>query len=384
MSGRTRTPDEVAGIEAALSAPVFVTEARVSVSFRTDPEAVASLLPPGLRPAGAAVATVTVGRWRSSVVGSFSGGMVYLAAEHDGNPGAYVLAMYMDSDVSVAFGRELFGEPKKLARAGLRVDGDRVRGWVERNGICLMEIEAHLTVDLGPAESRRSTFNVKARSAPDGHGLQEDALLTRTDYTTTSSVRRGGDGTVTLRSSVHDGLGELPILEVLDVSYAVESSTARSAVAEVIPAADFLPFHHGRSDDWRALDTRDVPHARDADDVVDDFLRAYAERDLDGIAGTLHPDVVMLHPGREVDVHGRPDVVAHFGRGISGKFPDRRFLSARRRLRVGDSVVIEHAWTATPSEDVPGIALAGETVTIEILALFVVRDGLLVELVEYG
>ena len=55
-----------------------------------------------------------VGRWQSNCVGDFFGGAIYVAARHDGIDGDYVLAMYMDGDSPTIYGRDLFGEPKKL------------------------------------------------------------------------------------------------------------------------------------------------------------------------------------------------------------------------------------------------------------------------------
>ncbi len=57
-----------------------------------------------------------IGRWQSNCVGDYCGGAIYVAARHEGVEGDYVLAMYMDADPAIIFGRDLFGEPKKQAR----------------------------------------------------------------------------------------------------------------------------------------------------------------------------------------------------------------------------------------------------------------------------
>ena len=56
-----------------------------------------------------------IGRWQSNCVGDYCGGALYVAARHEGVEGDYVLAMYMDADPAIVFGRDLFGEPKKRA-----------------------------------------------------------------------------------------------------------------------------------------------------------------------------------------------------------------------------------------------------------------------------
>jgi acetoacetate decarboxylase len=253
--GFVKTPEEIARIEAELSAPRFVSGQRLSIQFRTDPAVLAHLLPPPLRPAAEPIAVATVGRWQSNCVGEFSGGMVYLTARHEDVEGSYVLAMYMDSEPPITFGRELLGEPKKLAGAGLYRNGGHVTGWVERHGVRLIDLTADVDTDLGPAETQRSTFNVKARSAAGGLGLEEDAILTRTQYRTVVRTQLTGTGSVTLRSTVHDPLAELPVLGVVSAVYAEDDAAASCAPVATIDAATFLPYHLGREDDWLALNT---------------------------------------------------------------------------------------------------------------------------------
>jgi acetoacetate decarboxylase len=254
--GFVKTPDEICRVQAALSAPEFVSGQRLSIQFRTDPGTLADLLPPPLTPADEPIATATVGRWQSNCVGEFAGGMVYLTASFDGGDGAYVLAMYMDGEPSIAFGREVLGEPKKLARASLFRNGSHVTGWVERHGVRLVDLVAELETDAGPAETDRCTFNVKARLAAGGVGLQEDAILTRTRYHTVARTQLQGSGSVMLGSTAHDPLADLPVLELISAVYAEEDASASCSAVATIDADTFLPYHLGRHDDWLALDTR--------------------------------------------------------------------------------------------------------------------------------
>ena len=253
--GFVKTPEEIARIQQELASPRFVALERFSVQFRTDPSVLRRLLPPPLEPADDPIGVATVGRWHSNCLGDFGGGNIYLPARHDGVDGAYVLAMYQDTEPPVIYGRELFGEPKKLANAEVVRDGNHVHGWVERHGVRLIELHADLDEDLGPTETDRSTFNIKARSAAGGFGLQEDAILTRTQFHTDVHSRWAGPATVTLRSTVHDPLGEVPVLEVLGATYSVEDSRGRSAPVAAIAADVFLPYHLGRMDDYLALNT---------------------------------------------------------------------------------------------------------------------------------
>lgn len=253
-TGFVKTPEEIALIERELSAPRWSGEL-LSIQFLTESATVERLLPPPLAPAAAPVATVTVGRWQSNCLGDFTGGALSLAARHDGVEGAYVVVIYMDSEPPLMFGREVFGEPKKLARTGLFRDADHVHGWVDRGGVRLFDLRANLHTDLGPADTERYTFNYKARTAASGVGLEEDAILTRTHFTTTARSRQEGTGTVVLGATVHDPLDEIEVVEVQRAIYAQDNSAARCEAVATVPAAEFLPYHHGRGDNWLALDT---------------------------------------------------------------------------------------------------------------------------------
>lgn len=252
--GYVKTPEEIRRIEQALSAPGWSGEL-LSMQFLTDPDTLERLLPPPLEPQPTPLATVTVGRWQSNCLGWFAGGTLSLAATHDGVDGMYVLVIYMDSEPPLVFGRELFGEPKKLATSGLFRDRDRVTGWVERHGVRVFELRADLHTDLGPAETERYTFNYKARTAANGIGLQEDPILTRTHFTTSARRREEGTGSIVLRPTPHDPLDEIEVVAVERALYMQDDSAARCEAVATVPADAFLPYHHGRADDWLALGT---------------------------------------------------------------------------------------------------------------------------------
>ena len=196
-----------------------------------------------------------VGRWQSNCVGDFYGGSVYVAARHDGIEGEYVLAMYMDGDVPTIYGRDLFGEPKKIAESALLRRGDDFRGWIDRGGVRIIELQGEMSKDTGAFDAEGYNFNFKARPAANGLGLEEDAILTRAhfDVHATASLegrRQRRPARHRARPARRDpgALGEARDLLECDLIGACE------AVATT-PADVFLPYHYGRHDDWSALDT---------------------------------------------------------------------------------------------------------------------------------
>jgi acetoacetate decarboxylase len=252
--GFVKTPGEIDLIERELSAPRWSGE-WLSVQFITDPDTYERLLPPPLEPREEPLATVTVGRWQSNCLGDFSGAVVNLAARHDGVDGSYVLALYMDCEPAIVFGREAFGEPKKHAESGLLRHGDGARAWVSRHGHRLLELRGTLGADLGSRRYERFTYNYKARTATGGHGLQEDAILTRTRFEVEVYSEREGAGTVALPGGPHDPLHELEVVDIRRAVYCEDEAAAHCAAVATVPSQNFLPYHYGRQDDWLALNT---------------------------------------------------------------------------------------------------------------------------------
>jgi len=253
--GFVKTAAEIARIEAAIGAPRFGGAQMLSVEFLVDPAYVAEVLPPPLEPVAEPRMRAMVGRFGSNCVGDFDGGCVYVTCAHDGLEGEYNVFQYMDTDQATIFGRDVFGEPKKMATATLRARGEQMHGTIERHGVALITLEGELTQDNGPFEGTRESYNIKSRPAADGHGLEEDAILTRAHYETEGRVFREGVGRIAFGGTVHDPLDQIPIADVIRATYFEGDLSATVEVAARIPAAVFAPYHHARYDDWSALAT---------------------------------------------------------------------------------------------------------------------------------
>jgi len=253
--GLVRTEEEIARIQRALSRPRFVNGEMLSIDFLTSRSVIDHLLPPGLEATESPRVTAMVGRWQSNCVGDFDGGAIYLEARHGDLVGDYVLAMYMDRDQPIIYGRELFGEPKKQATSRLYKSGSRMNARIERYGTSLIELEADLGEDEGPGTGDGVNFNYKAIPATNGIGLEWDAALTCARFESIMRVHRTGSGLVRLGCGVHDPLNEIPVGEVLTARYVEGDLLASAETLAYIPGADFLPYALGRTDDWSALDT---------------------------------------------------------------------------------------------------------------------------------
>jgi acetoacetate decarboxylase len=262
--GFVKTPEEIERIQAAVTRVEFNGGEALTLSFLTDPAFVAEVLPPGLEPVAEPRMFANVCRFQSGSAGTFSGGAVYVAARHGDIEGRYTLAMYMNADQAILFGRDLYGEPKKLCEVVLDVDGDRAYGSITRNGLRLIEIDATLGEDGGPGTSLGQDFNYKASLAADGAGLADDPILTQCTLEGAMRTVRPATGTLVLQGNAHDPLHEIPIREVTPGGYIAGADIRASARSVTrVPAAEFLPYAYGRLPDWAVhLDEGRVLEAR--------------------------------------------------------------------------------------------------------------------------
>lgn len=104
--------------------------------YRTDPDAIEFLLPPPLKPNGDVVAIHIYKMNDTDWLGSYQEANVMFGAQlSDAASGAYSPYLFLNSDIGVAHGREVHGQPKKFAVPNIEFRGDLIVGTVERNGI---------------------------------------------------------------------------------------------------------------------------------------------------------------------------------------------------------------------------------------------------------
>jgi len=233
---------------------------RIEIGFRSDRDIIASVLPAPLKPAGNDRVTARVTRWMSNYCGSFTMAGLYVDAVHEGVVGEYVLSMIIDtSDAALLIGREGIGEPKKMGSVELFRTENAFVGTAGRYGTRLMNLRVEAGEDVGASVDTGVIYSVKATLALGG-GLQDDPLLLAQELTVHSSEKRPGTGSVVLGGSPHDPFDELPVLDVMNASYAISTMgnahpIGDSFIRAVLNKEDYLPYHYGHLDDWGAHDT---------------------------------------------------------------------------------------------------------------------------------
>ncbi len=198
----------------------FVNREYLIITYRTDPEALARVVPAPLVVPEPVVKYEFIRMPDSTGFGDYTeSGQVVPVRLPDGRGGGYVHAMYLDDDPPIAGGRELWGFPKKLASPTLRVAGDTLVG----------------TLDVDGIRVATGTMGYKHRALPGAearHALEAPGVLLKimphvdgtpricelVSYTLSDIVLKGawsGPAALDLAPHALAPVADLPILEVL-------------------------------------------------------------------------------------------------------------------------------------------------------------------------
>ena len=250
-----KSPEEVDRLLSAYARPDFLDIHSLAVTFDTDPEVVRELLPPPLEPSHEARISISVYEVRrSSCVGPFNGSSVNIACRYGGEEGLYCLAMPMNTDTAIIFGRELYAEPKKLAEIALSTRPGHAHGTVMRHGVTYIELDGHFEDE--PAEVGRESltkhYYFKYLPAANGAGLAADPELVCVTHRGLTHRAVRGTGSITFRESRHDPVIDIPVWSVTGASLSESETHTTAEVVARVPAATFLPYAFAKSDDYTA------------------------------------------------------------------------------------------------------------------------------------
>lgn len=196
----------------------------LTLYWRTDPEAIAFLLPPPLEPTGD-VACVHIYKMNDTDwLGPYSEANVMVGARYGERSGAYSPWLVLSSDVGVAHGREIHGQPKKLGEPRLEMRGDLIVGSVTRNGIEVITGTTPYKQTPVGAEALAPHFdfvtnlNLKAVDHIDGRPAIRQ-ITSRKLAEVVVHEAWAGPCTVDLRGNAQLPVSRLPVLEPLTAVY---------------------------------------------------------------------------------------------------------------------------------------------------------------------
>src|SRR5450755_3556521 len=98
------------------------------ITYRTDPEALAAVVPEPLEITEPVVKYEFIRMPDSTGFGDYTESGQVIPVRYAGQDGLYVHSMYLDDHAPIAGGRELWGFPKKLAQPKISHEGDVIVG----------------------------------------------------------------------------------------------------------------------------------------------------------------------------------------------------------------------------------------------------------------
>ena len=230
MKWKTKREDIVkGGFSTPLDAPMipsfpftFRDVNVLTLTYRTSRSAIEALLPEPLVPTGDEVMIHIYQMNDTSWLGPYNEANVMVGTELLGKAtGSYSPYLFLSSDIGVAHGREVHGQPKKSGNPQVEFRGDLIVGTVERNGIDIvtgtMPYKQHqCDIDeLTEIFPFATNINLKAVDHIDGTpAIRQLTSRSLADVKIAECWR--GPCTVELRPNAQAPVHRLPVREMLD------------------------------------------------------------------------------------------------------------------------------------------------------------------------
>jgi acetoacetate decarboxylase len=113
----------------------FVNREYLIITYETDPEAIAAVVPEPLIAPKPIVKYEFIRMPDSTGFGNYTESGQVIPVTFNGIAGGFVHSMYLDDDAPIAGGREIWGFPKKLAKPKLKAKKDALVGTLDYGGI---------------------------------------------------------------------------------------------------------------------------------------------------------------------------------------------------------------------------------------------------------
>lgn len=193
--------------------------------YRTEPEAIDRLVPGPLRRTSDVVAVHFYRMGDVERMGAVNECNVMVPVELRGGrepvSGGFTVAQFVTSDVALAHGREVHGQPKKIAHVVLQTRGDLVVGTVERNGIEILTATVPYKHEPSTAKELTERFDFTVSlNLKTGHHIDGTPAIWEITARRLADLDVHdcwcGPCTVELRPNAQTPLWRLPVLEPLD------------------------------------------------------------------------------------------------------------------------------------------------------------------------
>lgn len=207
------------------SPPFYYRDARsLTVTFETDPDAAAEVLPEGLEVPVPSHAALMVVYYPTSTFGPYNEAILGVPCLWQGEDQFYIAQIVVDTVPPLVGGREIWGYPKKIAGIELSEEDEFVRGAVERPaGIRLVNVAMRPERPVPPASGDGPSV-VSLRVIPSAEANQPPAVaeLVQVLYTD-RRVHEAWSGPATLQFEAESALDPWHVLPIQKVLFGVYS-----------------------------------------------------------------------------------------------------------------------------------------------------------------
>jgi acetoacetate decarboxylase len=196
----------------------------LTLIYKTDLDAVRVILPPPLEPTSDTVLIHIYDMHDVDYLGHYQECNVMVGAKLGNISGSYSPYLFLNSDIGIAHGREVHGQPKKFAEPRLEFRGDLLVGTVTRNGIDIITgttVYKQRKAEISQLSSYMDfvlNINLKAVNHIDGHPAIRQLTSRRLSDVNVHECWRG-PCTVELRPNVQAPVYKLPVREMLEAFY---------------------------------------------------------------------------------------------------------------------------------------------------------------------
>ncbi|WP_339763253.1 acetoacetate decarboxylase [uncultured Hoeflea sp.] len=207
----------------------FANREYMTITYRTDPEALEAVVPEPLEFDEAIVKYEFIRMPDSTGFGDYTETGQVIPVTFKGTKGGYVHSMYLNDDAPIAGGREIWGFPKKLADPCLRVEKDTLVGTLDYGSLRIANGTMgykHTTLDLERvhASMLEPSFLLKIIPHVDCTPRICELVSYRLEDVTVKGAWSGPAG-LELFDHALAPVAELPVLEVLSATHILADLT---------------------------------------------------------------------------------------------------------------------------------------------------------------
>jgi len=189
---------------------------KISAFCKCDPAKLARMIPDEFELAGDQCEIFVMEAPDAGPLGSYNEGGIVIPVTFNGQTGGHVAFEYVETDDSLAAGREIWGYPKKLADVPVVFGADgSASGQVIRRGTTLIAIKFTPEDMLFDKPVLQPRYQMKVIPSVDGVEPSSCKVIRNavTDYMLHDRVP--GRATLKLESSAQDPMAELGVIEII-------------------------------------------------------------------------------------------------------------------------------------------------------------------------